>query len=181
TVYASAHYATPTAYYGYHPPTTVAVYGSSCYNCTSGWGAAGAAVAGAVVGATVATAVANSNNAAAANNAYAQGYNAGATTANTANANAAAANANAAAANANAAAANANAAAANANAAAANANAAAVTRSTTNYTVGQMTAVLPAGCITPNVNGQAYYLCGNTWFSAAYGANGVYYTVVPTP
>jgi len=23
--------------------------------------------------------------------------------------------------------------------------------------------------------------CGNTWFSAAYGANGVYYTVVPTP
>ena len=162
-MYASDHYATPTAYYGYHPPTTVAVYGSSCYNCTSGWGAAGAAVAGAVVGATVATAVANSNNAAATNNAYAQGYNAGATNANTA------------------AAANANAAAANANAAAANANAAAVTRTTTNYTVGQMTAVLPAGCVTPNVNGQAYYLCGNTWFSAAYGANGVYYTVVPTP
>jgi hypothetical protein len=37
------------------------------------------------------------------------------------------------------------------------------------------------GCITPDVNGKAYYLCGNTWFSAAYGANGVYYTVVPTP
>jgi predicted ATPase len=105
--------------------------------------------------------VANSNNAAAANNAYAQGYNAAATTAN-----------------ANVAAANANAAAANANAAAANANAAAVAGY---YTVGQMTAVLPAGCITPNVNGQAYYLCGNTWFSAAYGANGVYYRVVTAP
>jgi hypothetical protein len=117
-----------------------------------------------VVGATVATAVASSNNAAATNNAYAQGYNAGATNANISNANAAAANANAAAANANAAAANADAAAAAAN-----------------YAVGQRTAVLPAGCVTPNVNGQAYYLCGNTWFSAAYGANGVYYTVVPTP
>ena len=163
TVYASDHYAygAPTAYYGYHPPTTVAVYGSSCYNCSSGWGAAGAAVAGAVVGATVATAVASSNNAAAANNAYAQGYNAGAT--NTAATNAAVANANAAAANANAAAANAYAAA------------------NVNYAVGQMTAVLPAGCVTPQVNGQAYYLCGNTWFLAAYGANGVYYKVVPTP
>jgi hypothetical protein len=47
--------------------------------------------------------------------------------------------------------------------------------------MGSIVAVLPAGCITPNVNGKAYYLCGNTWFSAAYGANGVYYTVVPTP
>jgi hypothetical protein len=117
-------------------------------------------VAGAVVGATVATAVASSNNAAAANNAYAQGYNAGAT--NTAAATNAAV---------------ANAAAANANAAAANAYAAA----NVNYAVGQMTAVLPAGCVTPQVNGQAYYLCGNTWFLAAYGANGVYYKVVPTP
>ncbi len=115
-----------------------------------------------MVGATVATAVASSNNAAAANNAYAQGYNAGAT--NTAAAT-------------NAAAANANAAAANANAAAANAYAA----TNVNYSVGQMTAVLPAGCATPQVNGQAYYLCGNTWFLAAYGANGVYYKVVPTP
>src|SRR5271167_1701340 len=127
TVYASDHYAygAPTAY-GYHPPTTVAVYGSSCYNCNSGWGTAGAVVAGAVVGATVATAVVASNNAAAANVA-----------------------------------------AANANAAAANAYAAA----NVNYAVGQMTAVLPAGCVTPQVNGQAYYLCGDTWFLAAYGAN----------
>ena len=26
-----------------------------------------------------------------------------------------------------------------------------------------------------------YYLSGNTWFQPAYGANGVYYTVVPAP
>jgi hypothetical protein len=42
-------------------------------------------------------------------------------------------------------------------------------------------AKLPAGCITPTVQGTTYYLCGNTWFSAAYGANGVYYRVVPGP
>ena len=77
---------------------------------------------------------------------------------------------------ANAAAANANAAAANANAAAANANAAAA------YAMGAVYGALPAGCITPNVSGGGtYYLCGNTWFSPAYGANGVHYTVVPAP
>jgi hypothetical protein len=110
----------------------------------------------------VATAVASSNNAAAANNAYAQGYNAGAT--NTAVAT-------------NAAVANANAAAVNANAAAANAYAA----TNVNYAVGQMTAVLPAGCAVPVVNKTTYYLCGNTWFTESYGANGVFYRVVPTP
>src|SRR5207248_2280806 len=50
-----------------------------------------------------------------------------------------------------------------------------------NYSMGQMVAALPAGCITPTVQGTTYYLCGNTWFSAAYGANGVYYRVVPSP
>ena len=41
---------------------------------------------------------------------------------------------------------------------------------------------LPAGCISPNVSGGGtYYLCGNTWFSPSYGANGVLYRVVPTP
>ena len=49
------------------------------------------------------------------------------------------------------------------------------------YAPGQIVAVLPAGCATPTVNGQTYYLCGNTWFSPSYGANGVYYRVVPTP
>ena len=91
-----------------------------------------------------------------------------ATTANVSNANAAAANANVAAANANAAAANANMAAAGAPASG-------------SYPMGSVHAALPAGCIQPNVSGGTYYLCGNTWFSPAYGANGVHYTVVPTP
>ena len=47
--------------------------------------------------------------------------------------------------------------------------------------VGQVVAALPAGCVTPEVQGRSYYLCGNTWFAVAYGANGVYYKVVPTP
>ena len=62
-----------------------------------------------------------------------------------------------------------------ANATAANANAAAA------YTMGSVHGALPAGCIQPNVSGGTYYLCGNTWFSPAYGANGVHYTVVPAP
>ena len=49
------------------------------------------------------------------------------------------------------------------------------------YAVGQIVAALPAGCITPNVQGTTYYLCGNTWFSPAYGANGTYYRVVTGP
>jgi len=42
-------------------------------------------------------------------------------------------------------------------------------------------ATLPAGAITINKDGTAYYLSGNTWFKPSYGANGVFYTVVPTP
>ena len=49
------------------------------------------------------------------------------------------------------------------------------------YTMGVNYAALPSGCISPNVQGQSYYLCGNTWFRPAYGANGVFYTVVPAP
>ncbi len=40
---------------------------------------------------------------------------------------------------------------------------------------------LPAGCATPTVSGVAYYLCGNNWFLPSYGANGVYYSVVAAP
>ena len=29
--------------------------------------------------------------------------------------------------------------------------------------------------------GGSYYLCGNTWFSPSYGANGIIYRVAPTP
>ena len=49
------------------------------------------------------------------------------------------------------------------------------------YSMGEIVATIPAGCATPNVQGTTYYLCGNTWFSPSYGANGVYYRVVPTP
>jgi len=49
------------------------------------------------------------------------------------------------------------------------------------YVMGVDYAALPAGCITPNVGGGTYYLCGNTWFQPSYGTNGLFYKVVPTP
>jgi hypothetical protein len=49
------------------------------------------------------------------------------------------------------------------------------------FPVGAMYGVLPAGCVMPNVQGSTYYLCGNTWFQPAYGANGIYYRVVLPP
>jgi hypothetical protein len=56
-----------------------------------------------------------------------------------------------------------------------NANAAAA------YASGDIYAALPAGCGYSSYYGKAYYKCGGTWFSPAYGANGVYYRVVPSP
>ena len=50
---------------------------------------------------------------------------------------------------------------------------------TANYSIGQIVTDLPAGCITPTVQGTTYYLRGNNGFAPAYGANGVYYRVVP--
>jgi hypothetical protein len=47
--------------------------------------------------------------------------------------------------------------------------------------MGEIVATLPSGCTQPSVASGTYYLCGNTWFKPAFGANGVYYTVVPTP
>jgi len=47
--------------------------------------------------------------------------------------------------------------------------------------MGVTYATIPAGCATPMVKGQTYFLCGNTWFLPTYGANGVTYRVVPTP
>ncbi|MFN7309269.1 MAG: hypothetical protein ACK5S1_00500, partial [bacterium] len=49
------------------------------------------------------------------------------------------------------------------------------------YIMGVSYAALPAGCITPTVGGQSYYLCGNTWFKPAYGSGSLHYTVIPTP
>ena len=47
--------------------------------------------------------------------------------------------------------------------------------------MGGIYPTLPAGCISPKVQGTTYYLCGNTWFQPSYGANGVNYRVVPAP
>ena len=142
-------------------------YGAGCYNCGS---TAGAAAVGAAVGVAVGAAAASSSNSANSQAAYQQGYTAGATSANTANANAAAANANAAAANANAAAANAN--------VAARAHRLELRRK---YSHGTDCSVLPSGASRPRLRGRNLLLCGNTWFSPSYGANGVHYKVVPTP
>jgi hypothetical protein len=49
------------------------------------------------------------------------------------------------------------------------------------YSIGAIYPTLPAGCVTPNVGGTAYELCGNNWYKPAYGANGVYYRAVPAP
>jgi hypothetical protein len=49
------------------------------------------------------------------------------------------------------------------------------------YAVGGVYPTLPGGCqATPTPSG-TFYACGSTWFSPAYGANGVYYRVVPAP
>ena len=56
------------------------------------------------------------------------------------------------------------------------------TNAEVSYAMIEIVAVLPGGCITPTVpGGGPYYLCGNTWFSPSYGANGVYYRVVTAP
>ena len=49
------------------------------------------------------------------------------------------------------------------------------------YAMGVNYAVLPPGASPANVAGGTYYIFGNTWFKPMYGANGVYYRVVPTP
>jgi hypothetical protein len=35
--------------------------------------------------------------------------------------------------------------------------------------------------VKPDVGGETYYLCGNTWFSPFFGAGGVNFKVIPTP
>lgn len=49
------------------------------------------------------------------------------------------------------------------------------------YAMGVNYAALPPGASPANVGGATYYIVGNTWFKPMYGANGVYYRVVPTP
>jgi hypothetical protein len=51
----------------------------------------------------------------------------------------------------------------------------------TTYVPGAIYPTVPAGAMSINKNGATYYLSGNTWFQPSYGANGVYYRVVPAP
>jgi len=49
------------------------------------------------------------------------------------------------------------------------------------YAIGANYATPPAGAGMISQGGNTYYLSGSTWFKAVYGANGLYYTVVPAP
>jgi hypothetical protein len=40
---------------------------------------------------------------------------------------------------------------------------------------------LPPNCVYQVVGGSNYFQCGSMWLTAAYGANGLYYKVVPAP
>jgi hypothetical protein len=44
----------------------------------------------------------------------------------------------------------------------------------TTYVMGANYALLHSGCASPDIG-------GNTWFQPFYGANGIYYRVIPTP
>jgi hypothetical protein len=49
------------------------------------------------------------------------------------------------------------------------------------YSMGAIYTTLPPGCVLSPSGGKNYYYCNGTWFSPSYGANGVYYRVVPVP
>ncbi len=49
------------------------------------------------------------------------------------------------------------------------------------WPVGATYGYLPAGCSYNYIVGQVYYSCGAGWLQPAYGANGLYYRVVPAP
>jgi hypothetical protein len=51
----------------------------------------------------------------------------------------------------------------------------------TAYQMNAIYATLPAGATPATVGGTTYYVSGSTWFQPSYGANGVYYRVVPAP
>lgn len=52
---------------------------------------------------------------------------------------------------------------------------------TSAYAMGSVYPSLPPGCVYSPYSGVTYYKCGQIWFSPYYGANGMYYRVVPTP
>ena len=141
----------PTTYYG----GTYATYHPPTtvnYNGSSCYDCGGWAVAGAAVaGVAVGAAVASANTAAATSSAYAAGVATGSATT----------------------------AAATSSAYAAGYAAGSVTPTT--YVTGAIYATLPPGCSSVSVQNKNYYLHGTTWFLASFGANGVYYKVVPAP
>jgi hypothetical protein len=49
------------------------------------------------------------------------------------------------------------------------------------YVMGTNYATLPPGSVPVYRGGTTYYVNANIWFMPAYGANGVYYDVVPAP
>ena len=49
------------------------------------------------------------------------------------------------------------------------------------YPIGVSYSTLPSGAVIVNRNGVNYYQVGTTWFKPAFGANGVYYSVVAAP
>ncbi|HEX3349774.1 MAG TPA: hypothetical protein VHS58_16915, partial [Acetobacteraceae bacterium] len=50
------------------------------------------------------------------------------------------------------------------------------------YIMGDIYPTLPAGCSYSRIGGVSYYGCNDgAWFTPSYGANGVFYRVVPTP
>lgn len=49
------------------------------------------------------------------------------------------------------------------------------------YVVGSDYATLPPGSAQVSQGGSTYYVNGSLWFQPVYGANGLYYVVVPAP
>ncbi len=49
------------------------------------------------------------------------------------------------------------------------------------YVMGSDYATLPPGSAQVYQGGSTYYVNGSLWFQPAYGANGIYYVVVPAP
>jgi hypothetical protein len=134
-----------------------------------------------MVGMAAGATIVSANTAAATTSAYSAGVAAGST--NTAAATSSAYNAGVAAGSANTAAAYSSGIAAGTSTAASmpGAGVAAASAAAPAYAMGGIYPTLPAGCISPKVQGMTYDLCGNTWFQPSYGANGVSYRVVPAP
>jgi hypothetical protein len=55
------------------------------------------------------------------------------------------------------------------------------TAASTAYALGAIYPTLPTGATLQTVAGVTYYQYNGVWFSPSYGANGVYYRVVPAP